>query len=261
MPHHVEIRKDLPSGTIIINRPECRNALTPRVVTELQDAFQDLHGEKKIRGVILTGAGDGFCSGTDLFHLHEQMQCPDPESFWAEEVPDLLALMQTMLRFPKPIVSAVNGDVRGTGLALMLASDYIVASDNSSFGLPEVRTGLVPGFSTPLLARRCRTGFTNRLVLTGAPVDAAAAMGESMIDEMVGADFVWARAQQLVTELACAAPTSLLLTRQLMNQTIHEPLFTQLSIGAANTAAARSTSDARKGVASFVNKTSVSWDD
>ncbi|MCP4461898.1 MAG: enoyl-CoA hydratase/isomerase family protein, partial [Planctomycetaceae bacterium] len=62
MTEHVEIRKDLPSGSIIINRPKQRNALTPRSVNELQSAFYDLHGEKNVRGVILTGAGDCFCS-------------------------------------------------------------------------------------------------------------------------------------------------------------------------------------------------------
>lgn len=261
MPDHVEIRKDLPSGTIIINRPERRNALTPRVVNELQTAFQDLHGEKKVRGVILTGGGDHFCAGTDLVHLHEQMQCPDPESFWQEEIPDLRALFETILLFPKPIVAAVAGDVRGTGLALMLACDYVVSTEGSTFGLPEVRRGLLPGFAAPLLMRRCSAGFANRLIMTGASVDVERALAESMIDESVTNDLVWARAQQLIGDLVSSAPTSLQLARQLINQTIDEHLFTQLSLGAANTAAARSTDDARKGVEAFVNKSTVTWND
>ncbi len=261
MPDHLQIRKDLPAGTIIIKRPSHCNALTPRGIQELQTAFQDLHGEKQVRGVILTGSGDCFCAGTDLVHLHEQMQCPDPESFWQEEVPDLLALLETILRFPKPVVAAVHGPARGTGLALMLACDYIVATPTSSFGLPEVQLGLMPGFAAPLLARRCRAGFANRLILTGGSIDVATARQEALVDEVVAADQVWARARQLVSELMAAAPTSLQLARQLLNETMGETLFTQLSIGAANTAAARSTEDARRGVASFVNKSSISWQD
>ena len=261
MTEHVEIRKDLPSGSIIINRPKQRNALTPRSVNELQNAFYDLHGEKSVCGVILTGAGDCFCSGTDLFHLHEQMQCPNPESFWQEEVPDLLALIDSMLRFPKPIIAAVNGPVRGVGLALMLACDYIIATDQSTFALPEVKRGLVPGFAAPLLNRRCKTGFSNRFIMTGTRIDVETALSEGVVDERITADLVWARAQQLVTEFISAAPTSLQLTRQLVNETISEAVFTQLSIGAANTAAARSTDQARLGVGAFVEKTTLSWRD
>ena len=261
MTEHIQVRKDLPSGTILINRPERCNALTPRLVNELQTAIHDLHGEKKVRGVILTGAGNSFCAGTDLLHLHEQMQCPDPESFWQEEFPDFQALLESILHFPKPIVAAVDGAVRGTGLALMLACDYIVATESSTFALPEVRRGLIPGFAAPLLSRRCNAGFTNRMIMTGNSVDAEHAIKESLIDEQVKSDLIWARAQQLVGEFEAAAPTSLQLSRQLLNQTISEAMFTQLSIGAANSAAARSTEDARKGVEAFVNKSDVNWFD
>jgi enoyl-CoA hydratase/carnithine racemase len=141
----------------------------------------------------------------------------------------------------------------------MLACDYVLATDTSTFGLPEATRGLVPGFAAPLLARRCAAGFVNRMLMSGATVEASVAKDELMIDEIVKADLVWARGQQLVAEFDVAAPTSLQLTRQLVNQTISEHLFTQLSIGAANTAAARSTDDAKKGVEAFVNKTSPDW--
>ena len=259
MPEHIEIRKDLPSGSIIIHRPERRNALTPRSVSELQTAFHDLHGEQSVRGVILTGAGECFCSGTDLLHLHEQMQCPDPESFWQDEVPDALALLDTMLRFPKPVIAAVNGPVRGVGLALMLACDYVIAAERSTFALPEVRRGLIPGLAAPLLSRRCRMGFVNRFLMTGIEVNSETARAESVVDEIVADDLVWARSQQLISDFVAAAPTSLQLTKQLVNETISESLFTQLSIGAANTAAARSTEQARRGVEAFVEKNETEW--
>jgi len=259
VPEHIEIRKDLPSGSIIIHRPERRNALTPRSVSELQTAFHDLHGEQSVRGVILTGTGECFCSGTDLLHLHEQMQCPDPESFWQDEVPDALALLDTMLRFPKPVIAAVNGPVRGMGMALMLACDYVIAAERSTFALPEVHRGLLPGLAAPLLTRRCRMGFVNRFLMTGIEVNSETARAESVVDEIVADDLVWARSQQLISDFVAAAPTSLQLTKQLVNETISESLFTQLSIGAANTAAARSTEQARRGVEAFVEKNETEW--
>ncbi len=260
MSDHVSIRKDGAVGTVMIDRADRQNALTPKGIQDLQTAFSDLHGERNVRGVILTGAGSSFCVGTDLVHLHEQMQCPDPESFWQEEMPDCLALFESMLRFPKPIIAAVDGRALGVGLALMLCSDYIVASDSSNFGTPEVRHGLMAGLAAPLIRRRCTPGVTNRLIYSGAEVDAAAALAAGLVDEIQPADRVWARAHQMVSEFVASAPTSLQLSKQLINETIDENLFTQLSIGTANMAAARSTDAARKGVEAFVNKTKVTWD-
>ena len=254
MSDHISIRKDVPSGTIVIDRPACRNALTPRTIAELQTAFADFHGERNVRGVIITGAGDAFSSGTDLRHLHEQMQCPDPESFWQDEMPEMLALIETILRYPKPVVAAVDGVAAGAGVALMLAADFVVATRQSTFLLPEAKIGLVPGLAVPLLRRRCSLGFTNRMVFSGAAVDSDAALASALVDELVEPDLIWARANELVGEFASGAASSLQLARKLINDTISEEVFTQLSIGAANSAAARSTDSAREGVEAFVNR-------
>ncbi len=262
MPEHVQIRKDLPSGTIIIDRPALRNALSPQTIRELQTAFEDLHGERKVRGVILTGAGECFSAGTDLKHLAEQFELPDPEHLWEEEIPEILTLIETMLRFPKPIVAAVSGPVAGMGLALMLAADFVVAAEQSRFSVPEVKLGLLPGFAAPLLTRRSGVSHAQRLILTGQAIDADVALRLQIIDELVKADQVWARAHQWAGELAQGAPSSHQLARQLINETISEDLFTQLSIGAANTAAARSTEAARRGVQAFLQKKgSVDWNE
>jgi len=68
---NVQVRKDAPSGTIVLNRPDRRNALSREIVTMLIQALDDLHNERSVRAVILTGSGDTFCSGTDLHQLSE----------------------------------------------------------------------------------------------------------------------------------------------------------------------------------------------
>ena len=112
---------------------------------ELQQAIEDFHGEPQVRGVILTGSGSAFCAGSDLVEIHESFDSAQAEQHWYDQVTQLKQLLEFMLRFPKPIVAAINGWTTGSGLALMLACDIAVAGESSQFALPESRRGLVAG--------------------------------------------------------------------------------------------------------------------
>src|SRR5262245_57933935 len=107
----VQIKLHAPSGTIILNRPESRNALSRQLLEDLLQAFSDLHQERKVRAVILTGAGSCFCAGMDLAEMHATAQQPDAQDIWYDDAVLYRDVMETMLRFPKPIIAAVNGPV------------------------------------------------------------------------------------------------------------------------------------------------------
>ena len=267
MTSEAQLRKDLPSATVRIKGPGNRNAITPQIVGSLLQAFEDLQGEKRVRAVILTGSDEVFSSGTDLKLLSQQIaetespSAPQVYEKWQEEVSQLLELVTAMLRFPKPIVAAVNGMAAGTGLALALACDFVIGGRSSCFAVPEARHGLMPGLTAPLLGFRIGNAAARRMVLSGAIVDSKAALDIGMMDEVVDDELVWARAQQLATELSRSAPASQMLAKQLCNETIGEALFVQLANGAANMAAARITESARRGVNAFVNKSKVNWDE
>jgi methylglutaconyl-CoA hydratase len=265
MSGQVHIRKDVPSATIRIDHGAAGSALTPSIVDGLLQAFDDLHGEKKVRGVILTGTGDRFCSGTDLRELARQISesatRPQVLMDWQEETGQLLELLTTILRFPKPVVAAVNGAAAGTGLALALACDFVVCSRSGTWALPESRRGLVAGLAAPLVAFRAGNSVARQLALTGREIDAAEAYRLGLVDELVDADLIWARAHELVRSLAESSPASQQLAKQLCNETIGEALFVQLANGAANMAAARFTAAARLGVEAFLEKRPVDWNE
>ncbi len=250
----VRIRKDVPSGTIILDRPQVRNALNLRSLADLQQAFEDFHGEKKVRAVILTNQGNSFCSGTDLKELNEMHAQADALAFYQEYVEALQSLLETMLRFPKPILVAINGWCVGTGMALALACDHMIASPESQFWLPEPRRGLSPSLSAPLLAFRQGTGLANRLLLSPDPISAELTVTWGIVAEIVSADLLWARSHQIVQSWSQGAPHSLMLTKQMLNDTIGESLFTQLAIGASQMATARTTDNAREGTLAFLEK-------
>ena len=255
----VQVRKDVPSGTIIIRRPHRMNALDLDTMNLIRDAFEDLHQERLVRAVILTGSGSAFSSGTDLYEVAEQGASREAHDCWREATETYGELIETMLRFPKPIIAAVNGPALGWGAGLVLASDIVIGGSQATIGWPEARRGLVPNLSAPLLAFRVGAGLAARLLLTGEILDSEEATRCQVFHERVDNDLVWARAMEIAEQCAEGAPTSLQMTKQMLNETIGESLFTFHSIGAANAAAARTTDTASEGVNAFVQKRDPDW--
>ncbi len=255
----VDLKKHVPSGTIILNRPQKRNALSRATIDELRQALEDFRHEKSVRAVILTGAGDAFCSGMDLEEMLATSKKPDSQMQWYNDAVQYKELIEAMLRFPKPIIAAVNGPAVAGGAGLVLACDLVVAGEGASFGFPEPRRGLVAGLVSPLLTFRIGAGYAANLLLSARTIDAEEAKRVQLFHELVRDDLVWARAHAMAQECAKSAPESLLLTKRMLNENIGEHLGVLLSAGAAASATARTTAAAQEGLAAFFDKRPPNW--
>lgn len=247
------------AGTIILNRPEKRNALTRQLIAEVAQALEDLHQERRVRAVVLTGAGPAFCAGMDLGEMLETSKCEQPHVQWHSDAMIYHDLILQMLRFPKPIIAAVNGPAMAGGAGLVLASDLVLAADNAHIGLPEPRRGIVAGLVSPLLHFRLGGSQAARLLLTATPIDAAEAHRIGLYHEIVNGDVLWPRAAELAEQCALSAPEALLLSKKMLNETIGEHLTTLLAAGAAVSATARTTEAAAEGLAAFIEKREPKW--
>lgn len=255
----VQVKVNQPSGTIVLNRPDKRNAISRQMMTDVAQALDDLHQERKVRAVILTGAGTSFCAGMDLAEMQATSAQPDALLHWHQDAVQYRELVEKMLRFPKPIIAAVNGPAVAGGMGLILASDVVIAADEAQAGLPEPRRGIVAGMVAPLLTFRVGASQAAQLLLTARLIGASEAHRIGLFHEVVARDFVWARAQQVVGEIAQSAPEALQLTKRLLNETIGEHLGTLLTAGAADSATARTTEAAREGLAAFLEKREPKW--
>ena len=217
--------KQNPSGTIALDYPTTRNALSREMVAALIEAFSDFHREKSVRAVILTAKGAVFCSGVDLKEWH-----------------------------PKPIIASIDGSVHGMGLALALASDLVVASPSSTFELSASKLGLISGLVAPLLAFRCGGGVAAKLLLGGDSMDAVEAYRLGVVHHIVASELTWAKAHEISGKIAQCAPESIQMTKRLLNEMIGESLLTHLVSGAAAMATACTTSAAIEGLAAFSEK-------
>ncbi|GIW95042.1 MAG: enoyl-CoA hydratase [Pirellulaceae bacterium] len=256
----VKISTHPPSGTIILNRPDKRNALNRALLVELREALHQLMMEPSVRAVILTGAGTAFCAGMDLNEMYQTSQQEDALARWHEDAVLYRDLLLAMLEFPKPIIAAVNGAAVAGGAGLVLASDLVVAAEDAQFGLPEPRRGIVAGMVAPLLHFRAGGGHASYLLLSARIVSAQEAVRMGIFHDLVRSDLVWARAHQWAGELSQSAPEALRMTKEMLNQTIGEHLETLLTAGAAISAAARTTHAAREGLRAFIEKRPPNWD-
>jgi enoyl-CoA hydratase/carnithine racemase len=250
-----------PGATILLDQSSKANSLSPNLVGELDQALDDLHQEKHVRFVILAGAGEHFCSGLDIAMLHQATTAEDPAAaqrvyeYWAR-VADLLA---KMLRFPKPIIAAVDGHAIGAGLALMLAADVAIASDRSRFGTGAIRLGLISGLAAPLLNFRVGAAVAAQMLIASEPIEANRALAHGMIAEIVSSDQIWVAASQYGARCDAGPAESFQASKRLLNESIGEQLFSQLTIGAGLGATACSTAAAREGLAAFVEKRPANW--
>lgn len=259
-PASIQVRVDGPCGTIILRRPDQRNALSRRLLEQLRQALEDLYRQKSVRAIMITGAGSVFSSGTDLKELHDTLSEENAMQRWMEDARHLCDLLQAMLQVPKPLIAAVNGPALGTGLALVAACDLVIAAEEARFGAPEPQWGLAAGVTVPLLAFRLGAAQAASILLRGLDLSAVEAQQKGLVHEIVAFDLLWAKAHQMVSQLSRGSATSLGLTKRLLNETIGEHLATQLASAAAITASARTTEEAREGLKAFLEKRQPNFD-
>lgn len=262
----VDVKVHAPTATILMDdgprgNPLRGNLLSDRMIEDLNQAFSDLHQEKRVRAVVLTGGGEDFCRGVDLRDLHQHTLSDELEAMemWVEQWQRLAELVERILRFPKPVIAAVDGAAWGGGFALALASDLVVASRTATFAVPAVRRGIIGGVVAPLLTFRLGGAIAARLLMTGDPIDSRTAVRHGLVSRRPPSSQVWVAANELATRCAESPPIPLAATKRMLNETIGETLLMQLSVGAAAAATACSTETAAEGLTAFIEQRQPKW--
>lgn len=258
---HVEIKIVDRIATLLLDRQDSCNALDSALIADLNLAFSDVHQEKRVDAVVLTGKGEHFCSGVDLkaFAKVAEMEPLDAQHEWFEIWRELTELCETILRFPKPVVAAVDGPAIGAGLALALASDLVVLSDRASLQANAAERGLIGGLTAPLLAFRYGASVAARMLLTGAPIGADEAYRLGMCCEVVPSSQIWVAANAWAQKCGGAPRESLQATKRMLNENIGEALLSNLATGAATGATLCNTESATEGIRAFVDKRTPDW--
>jgi enoyl-CoA hydratase/carnithine racemase len=198
--------------TVTLNRPAVLNAGTPRMWRELTEVFTEVAGRPDDRVVVLTGAGDGFCSGADLASLADS------------SVPSLTAMRvvsaaaTAIARCPAPTIAKVNGVAAGAGANLALCCDLVVAADTARFCEIFARRGLSVDFGGSwLLPRLVGIHKAKELVLLADMVSAGEALAIGLVNKVVPADELDAAVDDWAHRLAAGPPLAMSLSKSLLN--------------------------------------------
>ena len=245
-----------PIRTITLNRPERRNAMTREMQTELIEALEQT-AAGDFRVMILTGAGEGFCSGLDLSEL-QAMQSKSAADH-REDAERIARLFIALRELPIPTIAAVHGPAIAGGTGLAMACDFTLATPSSKFGFTEVRIGFVPALVSAFLSLQVGEKRARDLLLTGRLFDAAEAHRLGLVNEVVAHGELMTRVQDLAEALLANSPESLRATKGLLTAQNRGWLDAAIDAALQANAASRETADFREGVAAFLEKRKPKW--
>lgn len=205
---HILYSVDAAIATITLNRPDVLNAYTPDMGDEIVAAFREAARDDGVRAVILTGAGErGFCAGADRVYLQQPLP-PGTRLIGEEELIRSFAL--ELANFPKPTIAALNGHAVGIGMTMILPLDMRIAAEHAKLALNFSRLGILLGLgSTHLLPGIVGMHKAQELVLTARTLTAQEAGASGLVNHVVPADQLMAKARELALQCAECDPATL----------------------------------------------------
>jgi enoyl-CoA hydratase len=237
-------------AVLTFNRADRLNALNAAVRETVVRTLSEWARDPAVRVVVMTGAGQkAFVAGADITEFVDRTPL---EQF---NVAELLPIFESVAKFPKPTIAAVNGYCLGGGCEVALACDIRIAAETARFGQPEVNLGILPGGGgTQRLARLVGTGAAYRMLYTGEMISAAEALRIGLVDEVVPAESVLDRARAIATTIARKSPVAVQLIKQAVRASVRMALDDGLRYETALLGIAFSSADKDEGVRAFLEK-------
>ncbi len=245
-----------PLAVITLTRPQVLNALNAATLAELAEALEAVAADATVRVVLLAGAGPkAFAAGADISEL-ASLDEPAGRAY-AEYGQSLFRRIETL---GKPVIAVIQGFALGGGCELAMACTLRIASEAAKLGQPEVKLGVIAGFGgTQRLPRLVGRGAALKLLLTGAMISASEALRIGLVDEVVPAEGLSARAEALALEIAAQAPIAVERTLIAVDKGLDMTLEDGLAEEARHFGHCCSTRDKAEGTAAFLAKRAAVW--
>jgi 2-(1,2-epoxy-1,2-dihydrophenyl)acetyl-CoA isomerase len=238
---------------ITLNRPEEANTINIELARELMWAIMQCDEDPLIRAVLFTGAGPIFCAGGDLKSFAEQGE--SLPRYLKDSTAYLHVAMSYLVRMDPPAVAAVHGSAAGAGLSLACACDIVLAAESARFTMAYTRLGLTPdGGSTYTLTHLVGLKRALEMVLTNRLLTAKEALDWGMVTRIVPEKDLISEAKALAEQLAAGPTKAFGETKRLLQSGLTESFDAQMKNESRNIAEMARTSDAREGIAAFLEK-------
>ena len=249
-------------AVLTLNRPAARNSLSEAMIGQLHASFNAIAEDKRIRAAVIAANGPAFSAGHDMKELTARRSDPDRgRAYFAEIMNACSAMMQAIVRLPKPVIACVQGTATAAGCQLVASCDLAVAASTAMFATPGVNIGLF--CSTPMVAltRNVSRKAAMEMLLTGDMVSAMEAQRIGLINRVVEPGTERAAALALGRQIAAKSALTV--------KTGKEAFYRQLEMNLADAYRYASevmvenmlARDAEEGIGAFIEKRTPSWED
>ena len=257
------LREDIGEVAVLtLNRPQARNSLSEELIAALSHALAATAGERSVRVVVLAANGPVFCAGHDLKELTAHRSAPDRGREHFRHVMDTCsAMMQAIVRLPKPVIAAVGGTATAAGCQLVASCDLAVASTAANFATPGVDIGLF--CSTPMVAlsRNVAPKHAMEMLLTGEAVSAEEARRIGLVNRVVPAGREREEAMALAREIASKSALTVKIGKEAFYRQLEMSLEDAYRYTSEVMVRNMLASDGEEGISAFIEKRPPRWTD
>jgi enoyl-CoA hydratase len=238
-------------GLITFNRPKALNALNQALLDELDEVLGRIAEQENIRAVVLTGAGNkAFVAGADITELVKLNPLQTKNCSARGH-----AILSKIESLSQPVIAAVNGYALGGGCEIALTCDFIYASEEAVFGLPEINLGLIPGYGgTQRLPRLIGKGMAKEMIYTGKMISAKEAKDIGLVNKVIAPGLLMEESMKTAGLIASKGAVAMRAAKQSTNEGYGESLGIGLGIEINHFALTAASSDSREGLNAFLEK-------
>jgi methylglutaconyl-CoA hydratase len=253
----VEVEREGPVARVWLNRPEAHNAIAADLGAGLAAALHTLAHDEGARVVVLGGRGPSFCAGADIGAMKAMAGATFDQNL--ADAGTLAGFFAALAEFPKPVVGRIHGNVLGGGVGFVCGCDIAVAAADATFGLTEVRLGIIPGIISPYVIRRLGDRAARELMLTGERFDGATALRVGLVHHVVPPGELDAKVNERVGELLKGGPEAQRRIKRVLELWADSTWEEYLASLPRTLAEVRSGDEAREGLAAFLEKRKPRW--
>lgn len=245
------------TATIILNRPEVRNALDRELIRNVMAEVKAADQDPMVRAIVLRGEGDFFCAGADLQWMRSSIGATKAQNQKdATLISDLMCVLDSL---KKPLIAVVQGGAVGGGAGIIATADIVIAAENAVFSISEVRLGLVPSIIAPYVIAKIGASQARRYFVTGERFSAMTALTIGLVHQVVAESQLDEALEKILTAITNAGPNAVKgakkmvkdLTPKISPATIRKTIDTVARV--------RVSPEAQEGMNAFFEKRKPSW--
>lgn len=242
-------------GTILLNRPARKNAFTMEMIDQWARVLRDARTDPDVRVLVLTGAGDAFCSGVDLSRYNDDKRRPTPLERKEQLTERIHRIPYALEDLDKPVIAAINGVAVGAGMDMALMCDMRIIARSARLSEGYIRVGLVPGDGgCYYLPRLVGTAKALELMLTGDFIDADEAARLGIANHVVDDDDLQPTVDRLARKIAQGPPIAVRTIKRAVYQSARADLRTALDLISSHMGIITATDDSAEALAAFREK-------